>query len=79
MAQLIRYRRDDGSEPFTDWFATIRDRSAQARIRQAEDGNLGDIQSVGDGVTEFRIHVGAGYRVYFGQSGAMFLILRRNR
>jgi putative addiction module killer protein len=79
MAQLIRYRRDDGTEPFTDWFHSIRDRIAQTRIRfrlrEAQEGNLGDVRSVGEGVSEFRIHVGAAYRVYFGQHGALIVIL----
>lgn len=36
-----------------------------ARIRSAEMGNLGDVQGVGEGVSEMRIHYGPGYRVYF--------------
>lgn len=50
----------------------MRDKVAQARIRirlrQAQVGNFGDVEPV-DGVSEFRIHVGAGYRVYYGRHG----------
>ena len=35
------------------------------RIDRASAGNLGDIKPVGDGVSEMRVDVGAGYRVYF--------------
>jgi putative addiction module killer protein len=76
---LFRYQRADGSEPFTEWLATIRDKIAAARIRirlrQVEAGNLGDCDSVGEGVVELRIHIGAGYRVYCGRHGNSVVIL----
>jgi putative addiction module killer protein len=71
--ELIRYRQEDGREPYTEWFQRLRDRMAKARIesrlRQIQSGNLGDWKSVGEGVTELRIDVGAGYRVYCGRHG----------
>jgi len=57
------------TETFAAWFESLRDRQAarriQARIDRAEDGNFGDHKSVGEGVSEMRIHHGPGYRVYF--------------
>ena len=77
--ELFRYRREDGSEPFTEWLASVRDRVAQARIRirlrQVETGNMGDCQPIGEGVVELRVHVGGGYRVYCGQRGKTLVIL----
>ena len=35
------------------------------RIERIEDGNFGDHSSVGGGISELRIHVGQGYRVYY--------------
>lgn len=35
------------------------------RIEQAENGNLGETRSVGSGVSEMKIDLGPGYRVYF--------------
>jgi putative addiction module killer protein len=79
MVELRRYARADGCEPFTEWFASLRDKVAQARILnrllQVEAGNFGDVASVGDGVSELRVHVGAGYRVYFGQHGKAVVVL----
>ncbi len=77
--ELLRYQRDDGTEPFTDWLRSLRDKVAAARIRvrlhQIEAGNFGDCKSVGGGVTERRIHVGPGYRVYFGRYGSTIVLL----
>jgi len=67
------------TEIFDAWFNTLRDKQARARIavriRRAELGNMGDCQPVGEGVSEMRIHVGAGYRVYFKQVGHELIIL----
>ena len=65
--------------PFTKWLDGLRDKAAQARIRlrlrQVQAGTLGDCEPVGEGVTELRVHVGAGYRVYCGRHGKKVVIL----
>jgi putative addiction module killer protein len=67
------------TDEFDDWFVTLRDKQAQkriqARIDRAEDGNFGDCKPVGEGVSEMRIHYGAGYRVYFVQRGLEMVVL----
>ncbi|MDR2637247.1 MAG: type II toxin-antitoxin system RelE/ParE family toxin [Zoogloeaceae bacterium] len=67
------------TEVFDAWFAGLRDKIAkrriQARIRLAELGNFGDAKPVGGGVSELRVHVGAGYRVYVKQKGAVVYVL----
>jgi putative addiction module killer protein len=77
--ELFRYQREDGGEPFTEWLSGLRDKSAEARVRvrlrRVEAGNFGDCEPVGEGVIELRIHVGAGYRVYFGRHGNSFVVL----
>lgn len=79
MFELLRYQREDGREPFSDWLNTLRDKVAQARIRvrlrQVQSGNFGDSEPVGEGVIELRIHVGAGYRVYCGRHGKAVVLL----
>lgn len=79
MMQLLRYQREDGREPFSEWLNGLRDKMAQARIRlrlrQVEAGNLGDCEPVGEGVLELRVHVGAGYRVYCGRHGKTVVLL----
>ena len=79
MISLVRYQQPDGSEPVTIWLTDIRDKMAQARIRirlrQIEAGNFGDCVAVGEGVSELRVHVGAGYRAYFGRQGQTLVVL----
>ena len=57
------------SETFRRWLRALRDRQAQARIAvrldRVAEGNFGDRRSVGQGVSELRINVAQGYRVYY--------------
>jgi probable addiction module antidote protein len=50
--EIILYQQNNGRCPFNNWFSSLRDKMAQARImtrlRQVEAGNLGDCASVGD-------------------------------
>ncbi len=45
------------------------------RIDHAKAGNLGDVKSIGEGVSDLRIDVGAGYRVYFTMRGEVVIVL----
>ncbi len=38
-------------------------------------GNPGDVKPVGEGVSELRISVGPGYRVYFKKKGRRLIVL----
>lgn len=64
---------------FDTWLSKLRDPIAKARIairiRSAELGNFGDCEPVGDGVSEMRIHTGAGYRVYYTRRGQVVYLL----
>lgn len=72
------YTRPDGTEPYTQWETALKDRTARARIRarigRLRLGNFGDAKRVGE-VFELRIHVGPGYRVYYGREGDAVVIL----
>ena len=67
------------TEIFSNWFDNLRDRRAkariQARIDRLETGNFGDVEPVGEGVSELRIFYGLGYRVYFVKQKSIVIIL----
>ena len=67
------------TEIFDTWLRKLKDARGKARIleriRSAERGNFGDCDSVGQGVSEMRIHYGSGYRLYFSRVGPVVYIL----
>ena len=67
------------TERFIQWLDGLSDARAVAKIAARAErlawGNFGDVQPVGEGVSELRIHFGPGYRVYFVQRGAVVVIL----
>ncbi len=67
------------SAVFETWLRGLADKTAAAivarRVRRIAMGNLGDTKSVGDGVSELRIHHGPGYRVYFTRRGNTVIVL----
>jgi putative addiction module killer protein len=64
---------------FSKWLENLADAMVYgiivARINRLEHGLLGDVSAVGDGVFELRIHVGAGWRIYFTWRGERLLVL----
>lgn len=64
---------------FKTWIAELRDVRARSRIAYrilaAERGNFGDCRPVGEGISEMRVDVGPGYRVYYVQRGKLIYLL----
>lgn len=73
MTDIIR------SATFVAWEKKLRDDRAKAaiaaRIFRVSNGLIGDVKSIGSGVSELRIDYGPGYRVYFLQRGHELIIL----
>jgi putative addiction module killer protein len=67
------------SRDFDIWLRDLLDHQAKAkvlvRLTRAGLGNLGDWGAVGSGVSEMRIHCGAGYRVYFVRNNMTIYLL----
>jgi len=64
---------------FDSWLSNLKDKIGKARIlkriRAAEGGNFGDCEPVGEGVSEMRIYVGPGYRLYYTRTGEVIYLL----
>ena len=64
---------------FTTWLDSLTDKTVRgavlARIKRLEFGLMGDTEPVGEGVSELRIHLGAGWRVYFTRRGRQLIVL----
>jgi putative addiction module killer protein len=67
------------TEVFKRWMSSLRDSVAKARIaarvRQLAFGLMGDIGPIGEGVSELRVHVGPGYRIYVVKRGDLLIIV----
>ena len=78
MRKLREYQDMDGHSPFADWFSDL-DVTAAAKVTVAiariEQGNHSNVKGVGEGVLEYRIDFGPGYRIYFGLDGEILVIL----
>jgi putative addiction module killer protein len=77
--EVREYLTAGDRSPFAEWLDGLRDRRARARIEsrlaRVRLGNLGDYDSVGEGVQELRIFYGPGYRVYFGFASNTIVVL----
>lgn len=76
---LRQYETANGKHPFAEWLWSLSDRNVAARVQTRLDrlrlGNFGDARSLGKGLSELRIDVGPGYRVYFLLEGKTTVVL----
>ena len=67
------------TEVFAKWLDGLDDLRARARIlvriERLASGNPGDVEAVGEGVSELRINYGPGYRVYYKKQGQKVIVL----
>jgi len=76
--RILEYNKPDGRSPFRAWFEGL-DPVAAAKVtvavKRMELGNLSNAKPIGQGVLEFKIDFGPGYRIYFGKDGGEIVIL----
>jgi putative addiction module killer protein len=75
---IKEYIEKNGQSSFGRWFDDL-DNVAAAKVTTAlyrlEQGNHSSVKSVGEGVLEYKIDFGPGYRIYFGKDGLELIIL----
>lgn len=71
--------RVDKTDEYARWIDALRDAAGRARILVRVErliaGNPGQHRHLTDGVSELKIDVGPGYRVYYSQRGSRLLLL----
>ena len=69
----------DKTEEYNDWFNDLTDKLVkahiEARIRRLGEGNPGDVEPVGEGVSELKMHFGSGWRVYYTERHGEIILL----
>lgn len=77
--QVEIYETENGDVPYENWLDGLRDNATRGRIEaqigKLRLGNFGRCKPVGEGVGELILDFGPGYRVYFGQVGAVIVLL----
>ena len=77
--QIVFYADENGNEPFDVWLTALRDTKGRRRILnrllRVSQGNFGDVESVGEGLSELRLFFGPGYRVYFGEDAENIVVI----
>jgi putative addiction module killer protein len=67
------------TDEYSHWIDELDDRSGRARILVRVDrlvhGNPGSHRDLTDGVSELKVDVGPGYRVYYSLRGTRLLLL----
>lgn len=75
--RVEEYLREDGSSPYEKWFLTL-DPQAAAKVTTAklrlELGNTSSVKWF-DGMGEYVIDWGPGYRIYLAKDGDMLIVL----
>ena len=67
------------TDQFAAWIDSLKDVAGRARIlariRRLAGGNPGDHRNLSGGISELRVDVGPGYRIYYTQRGNLLVIL----
>ena len=75
--EVMEYIKEDGSNPYERWFDSLNAHAAAkvaVAMARLELGNTSSIKWF-DGIGEYRIDWGPGYRIYLVQDGKNLIVL----
>jgi putative addiction module killer protein len=76
--EVREYTDEQGKSPFGRWFDGL-NAVAAAKVTLALEkiakGNFSNVEPAGEGVSEYKLDWGPGYRIYFGKDGETLVIL----
>jgi putative addiction module killer protein len=79
LMEIRHYITASGVDVFQSWLDGLKDVKARVailrRVDRIAEGNFGDHKYLRDGVSELRVDVGAGYRLYFGKHRKALVLL----
>ena len=78
MHDVREYIDTAGRSPFAKWLRALNVHAAAkvtTALERIADGNLSNVKAAGNGVLEYKIDFGPGYRIYFGRDGGRLVIL----
>lgn len=79
MLQTVKKYDIQQSNKFRNWLSGLRDNQARStiilRLQRIENGNFGNIRSLGDGLEEIKFKIGPGYRIYFTRKDNQIILL----
>lgn len=76
--ELVNYVRQGGDVPLDNWLNDLSTQTRakiRSRINRLRQGNFGNCEPIGHGLSELKINYGPGFRVYFGRKGSMVILL----
>jgi len=75
--ELAIYETEDGKEPFTVWYRSIKDKKTQekieVRLKRVQFGNPGDYKKLANGISELKFKTG--HRIYFAETKKTIILL----
>ena len=78
MLDVREYIDAAGRSPFTKWLRALNVQAAAkvaTALERIAEGNLSNVKTVGNGILEYKVDFGPGYRIYFGRDGDQLVIL----
>lgn len=78
MYKIKEYENRPGNSPFDRWFHGLESNAAAkitVALNRLKQGIFTNVNTVREGVFEYRINAGPGYRIYFGQEGSALIVL----